>query len=61
MAMAKQCAHEPCTCNARESSMYCSSECENAAKQSSPECSCGHKGCKASSQRAERHQSAGQR
>jgi hypothetical protein len=56
----KQCAHEPCTCHARESSRYCSTECENAAARSATSCACGHAGCQAS-ERTAPHQAGGQR
>jgi len=45
--LGEQCAHEPCTCEAREGSKYCSDYCQSASISSRSEsgCQCGHASC----------------
>ena len=46
---AKKCAHTACKCSVPEGKQYCSSHCEEHAKQGDPEgkvmCGCGHPEC----------------
>lgn len=58
MATSQECAHEPCSCQAQGSREYCSDACESAAASESEDCSCGHAGCTASQESAERRRAA---
>ena len=42
----KKCAHEPCTCQPREGSKYCSESCEQSSGTIHIKCNCGHPGCR---------------
>ena len=48
-----KCSHEPCTCQSRRASRFCSTECESAAKSGASDCPCGHKACHAKSETSE--------
>jgi len=43
---AKKCAHDPCTCAARDGSKYCSETCEMAGQMTHLRCNCGHPACR---------------
>ena len=50
MEPALKCSHEPCTCQSRRSSRYCSIECEKAHASGASDCACGHKACHSKSE-----------
>jgi hypothetical protein len=54
----KECANEPCTCQADEGSAYCSNECQAAASRSTQSCTCGHEDCAAQAKAREKRASA---
>jgi hypothetical protein len=45
--LGEQCAHDPCQCQAREGSKYCSDYCQTASISARSEygCQCGHDVC----------------